>query len=157
MFMIRLSCLCLLVSCLLIARVDLGRVDLNEVHKYDVEIKGEVKYPGIYEISAGATLNDLLEQAGVLPEADLSVYNLSMPLYPNSVIVIQKSPQKELISINSATKEQLCTLKGIKDKMAERIIAYRQENNGFKSLEELMEVKGIGEAVFAKLKPYIKL
>lgn len=155
--MIKLLCLLLMIASILIAKIDFKQTEFGDVHTYKVEIKGEVKYPGIYEVDDGMNLHDLLKKAEVLPKADLSVYNLAMPLYPNEVIVIEKEPSNKLISINGASKEELCTLKGIKEKMAMRIIEYREQNNGFKTLEELMEVKGIGETTFAKLKPYIKL
>lgn len=55
------------------------------------------------------------------------------------------------INLNTASKEQLMTLSGIGDKRADDIIAYRQENGGFKSLEDLQNVSGIGEKTYAKL------
>jgi len=62
-----------------------------------------------------------------------------------------------LISINSATKEELMTLTGIGESKAESIIKYREENDGFKNLEEIKNVSGIGESAYSKIKDYIKL
>jgi comEA protein len=59
------------------------------------------------------------------------------------------------VNINTATAAQIQTLPGIGAKAAERIIEYRQKNGGFKKIEELMNVKGIGEKSFLKLKPLI--
>jgi competence protein ComEA len=59
------------------------------------------------------------------------------------------------INLNTATAAQIATLPGIGPKAAQRIIEYRQKNNGFKKIEELMNVKGIGEKSFLKLKPLI--
>ena len=62
-----------------------------------------------------------------------------------------------LISINKATKEELMTLTGIGESKAEEIIKYREENGGFKKLEDIMNVSGIGEKAYSKIKDYIKL
>jgi competence protein ComEA len=59
------------------------------------------------------------------------------------------------INLNTATAAQIATLPGIGEKAAERIIEYREKNGGFKKPEELMNVKGIGEKSFLKLKPLI--
>ena len=64
-------------------------------------------------------------------------------------------PVKPAINLNLATVEQLATLPGIGDRTAERILEYRQKNGGFKKIEELMNVKGIGEKSFLKLKPLV--
>ena len=59
------------------------------------------------------------------------------------------------INLNTATVAQIATLPGVGPKAAERIVEYRQKNGGFKKIEELMNVKGIGEKSFLKLKPLI--
>ena len=65
------------------------------------------------------------------------------------------APAKPAINLNAATLEQLETLPGIGRKTAERILEYRTKSGGFKRIEELMNVKGIGEKSFLKLKPLI--
>lgn len=60
--------------------------------------------------------------------------------------------ETKLISLNNATKEELMTLSGIGESKAEKIIIYREENNGFKNIEELKNVSGIGDAIFEKIK-----
>jgi comEA protein len=59
------------------------------------------------------------------------------------------------IDLNSATVEQLCTLKGIGPAKAQAILDYREAYGGFVCVEEIMEVKGIGESTFAKIKDYL--
>lgn len=58
-----------------------------------------------------------------------------------------------LVDLNKATLEELDAVPGVKTKVAEAIIAYREEHGGFKSIDELNDVKGVGDATFTKLKP----
>ena len=60
-----------------------------------------------------------------------------------------------VVNINTASATEIATLPGIGAKMAARIVEYRQKNGPFKKIEELMNVKGIGEKSFLKLKPLI--
>ena len=60
-----------------------------------------------------------------------------------------------VVNLNTATATQIATLPGVGEKAAQRIIEYREKNGGFKKIEELMNVKGIGEKSFLKLKPRI--
>jgi competence protein ComEA len=63
----------------------------------------------------------------------------------------------KLVNINTADAVQLVTLPQIGPKMAQRILDYRKGNGGFKRVQDLMKVKGIGEKVFAKLQPLITI
>jgi competence protein ComEA len=63
--------------------------------------------------------------------------------------------QKASINLNTATLDQLETLPGIGRKTAERILEQRQKSGGFKKIEELMNIKGIGEKSFLKIKPMV--
>ncbi|MCM1488465.1 MAG: ComEA family DNA-binding protein [Firmicutes bacterium] len=68
---------------------------------------------------------------------------------------ISDTPTKDKININTALEEELISLPGIGEKTARSIIAYREENGAFKSIEEIMEVNGIGEGKFDGIKDYI--
>jgi len=80
---------------------------------------------------------------------------------PGFSATIQQAPgaaaaaAKPAINLNAATLDQLETLPGIGRKTAERIIEYRTKSGGFKRIEDLMNVKGIGEKSFLKLKPLV--
>ncbi len=65
--------------------------------------------------------------------------------------------ESEKVNINTATAEELKTLSGIGDVTAERIIEYREKFGGFLSVDELENVKGIGEKLIDKIRPYIKI
>ena len=67
----------------------------------------------------------------------------------------QQPAPKSTINLNTATIDQLTTLPGVGRKTAELIIEYRTKSGGFKKIEELMNVKGIGEKTFLKLKPLV--
>jgi len=68
---------------------------------------------------------------------------------------VQAAAQKTLVNINTATVDELTSLPGVGPATAARIVEYREKNGGFKKVEDLMNVRGIGEKTFLKLKPLI--
>ena len=133
-----------------------------------VDVKGEVHHPGVYQMKAENRVKDLVEAAGgFTPLADDQKLNLAQLLEDQMVIVVPKkveevnselaqtpTPHKKevekegKVNINTATVEELKTLKGIGEKKAEAIIEYRKQNGSFKNKEELMKVRGIGKKLY---------
>jgi competence protein ComEA len=77
------------------------------------------------------------------------------PAAPAKTAAATKATSSSPVNLNTATQAQLETLPGIGAKAAQRILEYRQKNGNFKKVEDLMNVKGIGEKAFLKLKPLI--
>ena len=130
-----------------------------------VDIKGAVKNPGVYQMKVGDRVKDALEAAGGLTaEADSQKVNLAQRVEDQMVIVVPKvgeeaeeipagATSKEeakegKVNINTATVEELKTLKGVGEKKAEAIIEYRKKNGSFQTKEDLMKVRGIGKKLF---------
>ena len=140
-----------------------------------VEIKGEVMKPDVYTLSEGSIIKDLIEMAGGLTEeADISNINRAKEINNHDLIIIRnindvnidiEAENNEVneesgdgkISINDSDISKLKEIPGIGEVKANSIISYREKNNGFKSIEELKNVDGIGEKTFEKIKDNIKL
>lgn len=124
-----------------------------------VTVSGEVNYPGDITLPLYATVSDALAAADVTDDADTSTLNPNTILTDHDVINVPSLSETEIgrISINTATAEQLTALPGIGTATAEKIVAYREENGFFQTLEDLMNVSGIGEAKFAALEDLICL
>lgn len=127
-----------------------------EKNMIQVEVRGEVVNEGTFKINSGSKFEDLLKIIELKENADISNYSLQEPLYNKQIIIIDNSV-KNKISINTATFEDLCSLKGIGEKIANSIIEYRVLHNGFKYLEELLNIKGIGNKKFEQIKEQISL
>ena len=130
-----------------------------------VDVKGAVKNPGVYQMKVGDRVKDALDAAGGLTaEADSQKVNLAQRVEDQMVIVVPKvgeeaeaipagTTSKEVakegkVNINTATVEELKTLKGVGEKKAEAIIEYRKKNGSFQTKEDLMKVRGIGKKLF---------
>ena len=124
----------------------------------DVTIEGEVVYPGTYTLEPYTELQDLLDLAGAKETADLDVLNPQTVLKDGDCIIIRsKDAQEGRISINSGTLEELCTLPGIGETTAAKIIEYRETNGYYQTLEDIKKVKGIGDKKYENIKDLICL
>lgn len=147
---------------------------------YFVHVCGAVNDPGVYELPAGSRICDAVKRAGGLTgEANEDYWNQAQKITDGMQVWIPTNedlaagdwPETEVtaaansadhstdgrININQATREQLCTLPGIGPAKADSIIAYRTQHDGFASIEEVMQVEGIKEGLFAKIRDLISV
>ncbi|WP_225230370.1 helix-hairpin-helix domain-containing protein [Cytobacillus stercorigallinarum] len=151
--------------------VETSQEEVNSSDDVMVDIKGEVKDPGVYELKNTQRIVDAIQVAGgFLSEADQQQVNLAQKLTDEMVIYIPKVGEESVsslptlndgnegkINLNQATVEQLETLPGIGPTKAEDILSFREENGSFKAIEDLKEISGIGEKTFEKLKDLISV
>ena len=150
-----------------------------------VEVKGEVLNPDVYVLKKGSTIKELIDKAGGVKEGvDTYTINMTKVLDDGDVVVMYKDEKLEglnykvneivndkstdeyitneiwessKISINSATKEELLSLPSSGEAKANAIIEYRKKNGLFKKIEDIKNVKGIGNALYEKIKDYINI
>ncbi|MGQ9546961.1 MAG: helix-hairpin-helix domain-containing protein [Dehalococcoidia bacterium] len=111
-------------------------------------ISGAVANPGIYAWQEGDTLQAILSDAGIRPDANLSLVKIYVPREGE-----EEPPQK--IDINRAEPWLLKALPGIGEVLAQRIVDYRSAHGRFERIEDLLKVSGIGERTLEKIKDYI--
>jgi len=140
-----------------------------------VHVGGAVQRPGLYRLSDGARVDDAVQAAGgVLEDADLDALNLAARVKDGDKVLVpsrsgtaEGSPggpqngsggggaQGGLVNLNTATIADLETLPGIGPAIAQRIIDFRSSNGGFRKVEDLLEVSGIGPKTFEKLRDHV--
>ena len=140
-----------------------------------VHVAGLVARPGIVELPAGSRVVEAIEAAGgATPEADLTPINLARVLTDGEQVLVTADPPRQAappaappgsgatastpavpINLNTATAAELETLPGIGPALAGRILAWRDQNGHFTTVDELREVAGIGEQRFAQLEPLV--
>lgn len=136
-----------------------------------VDIKGEVLHPGVYEFSCESRVQEVIKKAGgFTEEADETKINLAQKITDQMQMIVPNLHSKQeggvtegnsekgnssnttlsnlkqgTVNINTATLEELQTIKGIGKKKAEAILQYRKEHGAFRTKEDLLQVKGIGK------------
>jgi competence protein ComEA len=148
-----------------------------------VHVAGAVARPGVQPLGAGARVVDAVDRAGgAAPDADLARVNLAAPLNDGEQVYIPRlgeaappplvAPAAPAatgpagtgssagdaagpVNINTATAEQLDTLPGVGPATAEAIIAHRQEHGPFTAVDQLLDVRGIGDAKLAELRDLV--
>ena len=136
-----------------------------------VDIKGEVLHPGVYEFSCESRMQEVIKKAGgFTEEADETKINLAQKITDQMQLIVPNvhskqeggvtegisekgnssnstpsNSKKGTVNINTATLEELQTIKGIGKKKAEAILQYRKEHGAFRTNEDLLQVKGIGK------------
>ncbi|MCS7260851.1 MAG: ComEA family DNA-binding protein [Anaerolineae bacterium] len=138
-----------------------------------VYVTGAVQRPDVYELPASSIVKDaLIAAGGATTDADLERINLASALHNEQHVHVPRrgepteqpaekgaittsEPSSERLDINTATAEELTTLPGIGPALAERIVAWREAHGPFTDIAEIKQVPGIGDAIFARIQPYI--
>ena len=137
-----------------------------------VEVDGAVNSPGLFEVPVDSRVNDVIALADGFAENALTVsINLAMPLYDglqiivpakidttiNSISIDNTTDTNEFVNINFADFTTLCSLPSIGESKAQAIIDYRNDHGYFQSIDEIMQVTGIGEGIFDDINDLITI
>lgn len=135
-----------------------------------VDVAGWVRRPGVYEFTEGARVIDAIDAAGgARSGALLEALNLAAPLTDGTQILVPREGQEGvapalvtggavaggLVNVNSAIATELEELPGIGEVIAQRIIDYRTENGPFATVDELLDVSGIGDAILESIRELV--
>lgn len=144
-----------------------------------IAVEGKVRHPGLVRLPPGSRVADAIDAAGgAMPGTDLSFVNLAQKVVDGELIVVGVTPPPGVaatsgtgssgaggssgtaqpgapINLNTATEADLDTLPGIGPALAQRIIDYRTQHGAFRSVDELRNVSGIGDAKFAEIKDLV--
>ena len=143
----------------LLYAIPLNNLEIDDAKRktINVSIQGMVIEEKIVEVKKYSTIEDVLGLVDLMEEADITSINRLQVLKDGDVIVIPKKVEVKKISINNATVEELMTVKGIGEAKARSIVEYREKHGLFQSLEQLMNIPGIKEKTFEKLKEFLSL
>ena len=134
--------------------------------KIFVHIAGLVKKPGIYQLDSGSRVFDIVLLAGGFKlKANQASVNLARVLTDGEQIIVGKigaqsasgTQSSNLISLNTSSASQLEDLPGVGPALAGRIVDWREANGGYKTKEDLLNVAGIGDKLFASIKDLVTL
>ena len=141
-----------------------------------VHVAGAVRSPGVYRLRDGERIQDAVRRAGgPRAGADLNAINLAAKVADGQLVVVPRrgtagaaqaggaadgepcGPPQAPVSLNTATAEQLDTLDGVGPATASKILEYRRQHGGFRSIEDLGEIPGIGPKRLAALRGKVQL
>lgn len=151
-----------------------------------VQVTGAVRFPGVYELPPGSRVFEAVQKAGGMTDhAAPESLNQALEVTDGQMIVLYTTAEWEAmqedggalggengnvggaaaesvqddgrVNINTASLEELCTISGIGQSRAQSIITYREQNGAFGSIEEIMNVTGIKDGLFQKIKDKIKV
>lgn len=148
-------------------------VSAGPVTELVVDVTGKVRHPGIVVLPPGSRVADALKAAGgPRRQANLRLLNRARLVVDGEQIVVGEpappglaassapvpgAPAVSLINLNSATGTELQELPGVGPVTAEAILTWREANGGFRSVDQLLDVDGIGEKTLAQLAPLVTL
>jgi competence protein ComEA len=130
-----------------------------------VSVVGKVQHPALFTIPVGSRVADAVTAAGgALAGTDLSTINLARKLVDGEQIVVGasvamtgESAPPGPVNLNSATLEQLDALDGVGPVLAQRIMQWRTQHNGFTAISQLQQVSGMGQSKFARIKDQVSV
>lgn len=156
------------------AEDSLGSAGEETALPFYVHICGEVVSPGVYELKEGSRVFQAIEKAGgVTDQAAAEYLNMAEQVKDGMKIVVpgkeeveaakargeisfraeaSSNVQKAKVNLNTATKEELMTLRGVGEAKANDILKYRESHGGFQRIEDIMKISGIKDAAFQKIK-----
>lgn len=153
----------------------LGQNQAKDPDDIKVHVAGAVDRPGVYDLESDDRVQDALDVAGLSADADANQLNLAQPIRDGEKIIVPRqgevaanpssptsvqgvAPRTDgRVSINHGDQAALMTLPSVGEVRAKAIIAYREDQGGFHSLEDLKQVPGIGDKTYAQLEPHICL
>jgi len=143
------------------------------IKEWVIEVSGEVENPGIYIFQKPPTIKEAIEQSGGMKEPALFEKNsLAEVLETGTKLHARKESSQEIkikmermeankllvfsipLDLNRVSMEDLCLIPGIGESLAREIVTYRERRKGFRSVEELKNVKGIGEKKYESFKTF---
>ena len=143
--------------------------------KVFAQVSGDIRFPGVYRFDGPPSLRELVDRAkGLIPEDKIVLFPVEPPFNSGSYVEIRNN-QKETslrigemsafyrttlgipISINTESTYGLVSLPGIGFRTAEAIVEERTRRGGFKKLSDIQSIRGIGPALYRKIRPYLVL